>query len=167
MGPDQVPQLPVAWGNIVTDALKIKDPAGLAKRLRAELELGEYARTQYGSVLEALDRSARNFDAAGRLFRAAKLEETTFEAEIAVRLEAMRSHAQAELAAEYGRKERRSPTQQDIEDRMVQSWPDEYTGIKRRLAELHGAVRALETLRDAWASRSPDLRIMADKARPI
>jgi hypothetical protein len=157
----------VAWGNIVVDALRIKDPAGLAKKLRAELHLGEHARTDYGSVLEALDRTASNFESAGRLARAAKLEEQIFMDQVTVRLETMRSHALGELMAEYRDKQRRSPTTADVEDRMVQSWPDEYTGIKRRLAELHGAVRALEGLRDAWASRCADVRIMADKARPV
>lgn len=162
-----VQRLPVAWGNIVVDSLKIKDPAGMARRLRSELELGEGARTDYGRVLEALDRSATNFEGAARLARAAKLEDLAFGAQVAVRVESMRTSAMAELMAEYRAKERKSPTKDDIEDRMIQSWPDEYTEIKTRLAELHGAFRTLETLRDAWASRCADLRIMADKARPV
>lgn len=161
------PQVPVAWGNIIVDVLRIPDPAGLARQLRSELVLGEGARTDYGRVLEALDRSAGNFEAAVRLARAGKLEEDNYTAQVSVRVETMRSAATEELQTEYRAKQRRSPTIQDIEDRMVQSWPEEYQDIKRRLSELHAAVRSLEGLRDAWASRSADLRIMADKARPI
>lgn len=162
----KVPRPSVAWGNVVVDTLKIKDPAGLARRLRSELELGD-GRTEYGRVLEALDRCARNLDDAGRLHRAAKLEEETYTLDRAERLEIMRSSALAELMGEYKAKARPSPTQKDVEDRMLANWPEEYRTIRARLAELHAAVRSLETLRDAWASRCADLRIMADKARPI
>lgn len=161
-----VPQLPVGWGNVVTDSLDIKDPPGTAKRLREELSLGD-ERTSYGAVLQALDRSARNLDDAGRLHRAAKLEEESYAAKVAARLEVLRSSAQAELMEEYHRKERRSPTNDDVEARIVANWPDEYGAINERKARIHAAVATLETLRDAWASRCADLRVMADKARPV
>lgn len=162
----RIPLPSVGWGNVVTDTLTIKDPAGLAKRLRDELSIGE-ERTSYGVVLEALDRSARNFDDAGRLFRAAKVEEETYTLRAGERIEVMRSSALAELMAEYRDKKRPSPTARDIEDRVLASWPEDYRMLQAKIAELHGAVRSLETLCSAWSSRCADLRIMADKARPI
>lgn len=158
--------IPIAWGSVVTDSLKIRDPAGLARRLRSELELGPERRHNYGHLLEALDRSARNYDDAGRLHRASKLEEEHYQASVAERLEVMRTSALAELMAEYREKARPSPAQRDVDDRMVANWPDEYRNIRERLSELHGATRSLEVLRDAWFSRCADLRVMADKARP-
>ena len=162
---DKVPRPSVGWGNVVHDTLTVKDPAGLARRLREELSLGEQ-RTAYGAVLEALDRSARNLDDAGRLYRAAKVEEETYTLRAEERLEVLRTTARHELMDEYAAKKRPSPTKADIEDRIRASWPDEYRTIRGRIAELHAAVQSLETLRDAWASRCADLRIMADKARP-
>jgi hypothetical protein len=153
----------VAWGNLVTDTLKIGNPATLAQRLRDELTLGD-ERVSYGSVVAALDRSAANLDAAGRLHRAARVEEARFELECAGRVGLLRSTAQDQLMAEYKEKRRRSPTNDDIEERVLSMWPDEYSSIKRRISELHAATRSLETLRDAWASRCADLRIMAQRA---
>lgn len=162
---DKVPQLPIAWGNIVVDTLRIADPAGLARRLRDELTLGD-DRTNYGRVLEALDRSAHNLDAAGRLYRSAVIEEQRYESQTAERLEVLRSTAKEDLQAEYQKKLRKSPTKEDVEDRIVANWPDEYRTTKLRRAELHGAVRSLEILKDAWSARCAALRTMADKTRP-
>ncbi len=156
----------IAWGNVVNDTIKIDDPAKLTKRLRDELSLGDGV-TDYGRVLSAMDKSARNFDDAGRLSRAAKIEDQRFSLECDERFEVMGSAALTELNGEYRAKLRPSPTAKHIEDRILQSWPDEYRTLKSRMSELHGAVRSLETLRDAWASRCADLRIMADKARPV
>lgn len=166
-GTDLYPRPGVAWGNVISDTLDVKDPAKVAKRLRAELELGPHDRTQYGAVLEALDRSDRNHDDAGRLYRSAKAEEARFNLECQERLEVMKSSSLTELMDEYKEKKRRSPVNDDIEDRMMSNWPDEYRAIKSRQANLHQAVRSLETLVAAWASRCPTLRIMAEKARPV
>lgn len=160
---DTVPQIPLGWGNIVVDSLRPKDPAALARRLREELSLGE-ERTSYGIVLEALDKSAKNIDDASRLYRAAKLEEETYERQVAERLEVMRTNALQELMAEYQAKRRPSPTQDAIRDRMVCNWPDEYGAIQGRIAELHALTRSLENLLEAWKSRAADLRIMAGQA---
>ncbi len=165
-GTDKYPRPGVAWGNVVTDTLNVKDPAKVANRLRSELELG-LDRTNYGMVLEALDRSDRNLEDAGRLYRSAKAEEARFDLACLERLETLRSAAIVELQEEYTDKKRRSPVNKDIEDRLMNNWPDEYRAIKTRQAELHQAVRALETLVAAWASRAPSLRIMAEKARPV
>lgn len=160
------PNLPIAWGNVVTDTMRIDDPAKLTERLRQELLLGD-GRTDYGRVLNALDRSAKNLDDAGRLYRAAKAAEEKYEIEANERLEVLRTGARDELMQEYKAKQRPSPTLKDIEDRIVSNWPDEFKTIKGRLSEMHGTTRSLETLQAAWSSRCADLRIMADKARPI
>lgn len=162
----KAPGIPVGWGNIIVDSLKLKDPASLARRLRDELSLGE-DRTAYGIVLEALDKSAKNVDDASRLYRAAKLEEESYERQVGERLEVMRTKALAELMAEYQAKRRPSPTAEAIRDRMVANWPDEFHTIEGRKAELHALTRSLENLMEAWKSRAADLRIMAGQvARP-
>ena len=161
--PVEYPRPGVAWGNIIRDTYRIPDPPALAKRLRAELTLGDENRTSYAAVLEALDKSASNLDDAGRLFRAAKVEETRFRLESEVKLEVLRTEASKKLQAEYKAKLRKSPTIQDVEDMILDNWPTEYRHLLERRAELHGAVRSLEILVRAWTSRGADLRIMADR----
>lgn len=163
-GPVDAPRYSTAWGGVVKSSLAIKDPDAMSRRLRSELELGPEKRSSYAHVLEALDRSARNLDDAHRLCRAAKLEDERYERLAGERIEVLRSAALKELQAEYQNKKRPSPKKDDIEDRLLRDWPVEYRTIRDRIAELHGTVRSLEGLRDAWASRCADLRIMADKA---
>lgn len=152
----------IAWGNVIRDVLRIDNPAALAKRLRAELVMSDEERSSYGSLISALDKSAKNYDDAYILFRAAKVEEARFSLEIRERFEIMKSHATNELMEEYKDKKRRSPTNDDIEDRILANWPDEYRHLRTKEAELHAAMRSLETLAKAWSSRCADLRSMAD-----
>jgi hypothetical protein len=159
-------QIPMAWGNVVHDTLTIEDPAKLTQRLREELMLGD-GRTDYGRILNALDRCAKNLDSAGRLARAAKLAEDRLKIEIDERLEILRSQAKSELMNEYKNKMRPSPTIKDVDDRMLSSWPDEYKALTERLVSMHGTVRSLEVLQSAWASRSADLRIIASQSRSV
>jgi hypothetical protein len=162
-GADKAPPIHVGWGNIVRDTLRVSDPAGIAKRLRDELSLGE-DRTSYGLVLEALDKSARNIDDASRLYRAAKLEEENYERLTAERMEVMRTRALGDLMGEYQAKKRPSPTIDAVKDRMIANWGDEYHAIEGRRGELHALTRSLENLLEAWKSRAADLRIMAGQA---
>lgn len=152
----------VQWSNVTTDTLRIADPAGVARRLREELTLGD-DRVSYGIVIAALDKSASNYELAGRLYRAARSEERRFEHECSERVNVLREAARVELMSEYNQKLRKSPTKDDVEARIVENWPDEYASIKGRLNELHNATQALEVLRDAWSSRCADLRIMANR----
>lgn len=160
----EIPRPAVAWGNVIRDTFKIPDPAALARRLRDELTLGDENRTSYATVLEALDKAARNLDDAGRLHRAAKVEEVRYRLDSEGNLEILRREASKKLRAEYQAKLRKSPTLQDIEDTILDNWPSEYRALLERRAELHGAARSLEILVRAWGSRCADLRIMAEHA---
>lgn len=161
--PEEYPRPGVAWGNIIRDTFRIPDPVALAKRLREELSLGDENRTSYAAVLEALDKSASNLDDAGRLYRASKIEEERYRLETEVNLEILRTEASKKLMSEYRAKLRKSPTVQDVEDKILDNWPTEYRTILERRAELHGAARSLEILVKAWGSRCADLRIMAER----
>lgn len=163
---EDAPPIPVGWGNVIRDSLRIADPASVARRLREELSLGEN-RAVYGVVIEALDRSAKNIDDATRLYRAAKMEEESYQRSVAYRLEKMHASALGELMGEYKAKLRPSPTKEVIEARIRTNWPDEHEAVHSRLAELHAMTRSLEQLAEAWKSRAADLRIMAGQvARP-
>ena len=144
----EMPRPGIAWGNVINDTFRIDSPNLLAKRLREELALGD-GRTDYGRVLEALDKSAHNVDEASRLYRAAKLEEERYGLECSNEMETLRSQAVKDLNIEYRDKKRSSPTIKDIEDRMLADYPDQYKTLKERTAEVHEMVRALKTLLNA------------------
>lgn len=155
----------VGWGNVITDTLTIKDPAGIAKRLRDELTIDDH--TSYSLIVDSLNRAASNYELASRLFRAAKVEEVKYELLIRSRFEVMRTSAIEELMLEYRNKQRKSPTNDDIESRMQVNWSDEYNDLKIKSAEFHGAVRSLEKLMEAWKTRSSDLRAMVERVSRV
>ncbi len=98
-GKGKAPEIPVAWGNVVNDTLRVDNPAKEAARLRRELSLGD-GRTDYGRVLEALDKSAANHDAAGRLHRAAKANEELSQSQQEAAAFARRVATKGRIAAE-------------------------------------------------------------------
>jgi hypothetical protein len=152
---------PMPWGLVIADVFSL-DVHKTFKRLEAELSLGDRA-TEYGTLLHAVDASARNLFDAARLSRKAKLEDEKFSGELDKRLEVLRSAAITELEKERDAGIRsKAPTIKDIDDRMLASWPDEMTSIRSRKAEMHGAFRAIEELAIAWRDRCQSLRTMAD-----
>jgi hypothetical protein len=155
---------PFPWGLVISDVFNL-EVHKLFKQLELELTLGDGA-TEYGTLLHAVDKSARNLYDAARLCRKAKLVDEQFAEELDKRLEVLRSSAVAELEEEKLKGMRsKAPTIKDIDDRMLKNWPDEYGAIKSRKAEMHGAFRALEALEGAWRDRCQSLRSMAQGHR--
>lgn len=148
------------WGLVISDVFNL-DVHRTFERLQAELALGDRA-SEYGTVLHAVDASAKNLFDAARLARKAKLEDEKFAMELDKRLEVLRSTAVAELEAEVKNKVRsKAPTLADIDARMIANWPDEVGSIKARKSEMHGAFRAIEALEAAWKERCQSLRTMS------
>jgi hypothetical protein len=153
---------PMPWGLVITDVFHMDVP-GTYRRLVDELRLGDQA-TEYGTVLAALDSSARNLFEAARLARKSKLEDDAFATSLDKELEVLRSAAQRALEQEKAEGQRsKAPTIQDIKDRMLASWPDQVTSIEQRKAEMHGALRAIEGLEQSWRERCQALRVMAQQ----
>lgn len=154
------PRFPSPWGAVITDIFDLEVHSTLA-RLTDELSLGDQA-TEYGSVLAALDKGSKNLFWAARLSRKAKLEDARFAAELDREIEVLRSSAVAQLELEKREGARsKAPTIQDIEDRMLASWPDAVMSLKARKAEMHGAFRAIEGLEQAWRERCAALRALS------
>lgn len=162
VSPTKISEPKSTWGQLVDSVLKVENPSLLANRLRRELTIPKEELKSYAAILEAVNTSASNYEDACILFRAAKNEELRYSLEAAERLGVMRSDAQSELMSEYKLKERRSPTADDIMDRIMANWPDEYKRIVQKQNALHASVRILENLAKAWFSRCNDLRTMAD-----
>lgn len=153
---------PMPWGLVITDVFNL-DVHKTLKRLEAELSLGDGS-TEYGTVLRAVDQSAKNLFEAARLARKAKLEDEKFALELDQRLEVLRSAAAAKLEQQKANGERsKAPTIKDIEDCMLSEWPDEMRSLKARKAEMHGAFRAIESLEMAWRDRCQSLRTLAQQ----
>lgn len=154
---------PGGWGAMIHTVTSIDDPRRMYDRLYNELTLGEGA-TEYGAVLVAADRAEQNRVDACRLARFTKLEDERVEHEVKKRLEVLRTSAREELDKEKAAGTRsKAPTIQDVEDRVVANWPDEVESIRRRTAEMHGVLRAVEGLEDAWKSRCHTLRVIMER----
>jgi hypothetical protein len=133
------------------------------KQLSADLTLGDNS-NEYGAVIRAVDVSSKNLFNAARLARKAKIEDEKFAAEVGKRLEVLRSAAAEALEREKAAGLRsKAPTIKDIDDRMLASWPDEVVSTKARIAEMHGALRAIEALETAWRDRCHSLRTLAEQ----
>lgn len=155
-----------AWGRIVETVYSL-DPEATYERLVADLRLGTDA-TSYGAVLPALDRAERNYFDAVRLSRLAKLEDEEATRSANAELEILRTNAREELEAEKAAGKRsKAPTIQDVEDRIVANWPDRSSRIARKRAAMHGTLRSIEGLVDAWRSRCSTLRVIAEKVSPV
>jgi hypothetical protein len=153
---------PMPWGLVINDVFSM-DVHKTFKRLDEALALGDRA-SEYGTVLHAVDQSAKNLFEASKLARKAKIEDEKFATELDKRLEVLRSAASKALEEEKANGTRsKAPTIKDIEDRMLSSWPDEVASIQARKAEMHGALRSLEALEVAWRERCQSLRTMAQQ----
>ena len=160
--PDKSKDFAMPWGMVITDVFKL-DVHATFKQLSTDLELGTGA-TEYGTVLAAVDRSARNLFRAACLARAAKLEDLNFAASLDVRLEVLRTAAVQALEQDKRAGVRsKAPTLQDIEDRMLSAWPDEVRDLRNRKEKMHGAFRAIEALEVAWRERCQALRVIAQQ----
>ena len=153
------------WGTVVTSIYNI-DIQATYRRLTDELSLGDGA-TEYGAVLAAMDGAERNAFDATRLHRHAKMEEDRVTMEVDKKLEILRSSSRAELDKEKSDGIRsKAPTLQDIEDRMIASWPDDVAKHRQKIAEIHGAARVIEDLAGLWRSRCATLRVICEKVTP-
>jgi hypothetical protein len=153
------------WGQVVTSIYDI-DIQATYRRLTDDLSLGDGA-TEYGAVLAAMDAAERNAFDASRLYRHAKLEEDRVTMEVDKKLEILRSSSRAELDKEKSDGIRsKAPTLQDIEDRMIASWPDDVAKHRQKIAEIHGAARVIEDLAGLWRSRCATLRVICERVTP-
>lgn len=154
--PEARDRFPLPWGGVINDTVRI-DVTATFRRLTADLDLGDGV-GDYGAAIRALDLAARNAFDATRLTRAAKIADEEFAAQLDERLEVLRSGARKALEEEKAEAKRKGepakpPTLQEVEDRMVASWPDEVRSIRRRKAEMHGAFRSIEGLEESWRQR--------------
>jgi hypothetical protein len=152
------------WGDVIQSVEEI-DPATMYRELVSKLKLGEHA-TDYGTVHRALDDAEYNAFQAGKLARAAKLEEQRVDRQCEQELEVLRSTAREKLK-EAGVKK---PSAQEVEDYMMRAgtgWPDLVRRLNRRKEEAHAQRATCDHLETSWRSRCNTLRVMGMKLKGI
>lgn len=155
------------WGGLIETVLEIGDPRSLYDRLYAELSLEGGELASFGAIAAAANHAERNIVDATRLHRAARLEEERVRYDTAKREEILRTSARAELEREKADGKRsKAPTIQDVEDRMIASWPDALSDIRGARDKVHAVVETTDALCRAWVSRAATLRSMLDRFAP-
>jgi outer membrane murein-binding lipoprotein Lpp len=136
-----------------------------AKRLESALVIGE-KRSDYGTVMRALDEAEDNARLAHRLMVTAKMERDRYELSAEVVMAAMRSAAKDTLEKEKRDHENKKMiTDADVLSRMASIYTDEWEQLGSDRRSLDLAVKHLEHQVDNWSSRCRSLQTIASKLR--
>lgn len=149
----------------IVDSVFIDDPDVVYARVEASLRVGE-KRTDYATLMRALDEAETNARDAHRLMITAKLEVERWELENKPIFAAMREQARDAIQLEKDKKQRsKAVTDADVEDMAAIMFPDEYAAqqLKQRRADL--AVKSMEDLVAKCDSRCRSLQTMLSKLR--
>ena len=121
--------------------------------LEQNLEVGE-ERGQYKTLAEHLDKGEKRARRAHALYLGAKLELAKWEIDSRKVTSVMRGEAHAELEAEKAAGERKKMiTNDDIETRISEKYPDEWASQELSRVKLKGMVEHLERLAELWKNR--------------
>jgi hypothetical protein len=139
------------------------DPLDLEAEYRVleqQLSIGQEGRTDYGSVLAALDTAEVYARRAHKLFIASKLEEKRFLLEREQVESALYRHGVDSLK-ESGDK----VTIDAVKARYVELYGDEYRAGEERKTRVKLACDDMENLSYRWACRAADVRTMLETMR--
>jgi hypothetical protein len=149
--------------------LKSDEVEASSERLRREMSLGD-RRTDYGSVIAALDRAEENVRLAFELAITIKAERDAYEISVQVVEAGMRARAIEQLdreradAKQAGGKSK-TITEADVSLKIAALYTDEWENLvfERRRMEL--AVRFHDHQVENWGSRCRSLQVLAQKLR--
>lgn len=147
------------WGGVIRGIVEMDiGPA------HAELERSLRSPSQTGSaLLAALGRVGSDYAEACKLRERARLDYETYKVDHAEWLEAKR--AASRQALEELKKEGRlskPPTEAQVKDNVIATWPDEYRRRMRDLQAFEAAVETLRKLPDAFQVRARALANQKD-----
>ena len=149
----------------IVETIFIEDLHEDWEKLKKALRLGE-KRTNYSSVLEALDNAETNAYNAHRLFLSAKFEFETWKKKNDVVLGAMWSAANRTLQKEKNDGLRsKQITDGDIKAYCNTLFPDEYPEQEILREKYERIVDSLESLAEQWKSRCKTLQTMKSTMR--
>lgn len=169
-GDTRVSRLQMTGFETIIDNVFTFDPDAAYAEVIACLELGQKAsRTDYGSLVDALDDAESNVEKALRLVANAKVTLVSYKADVDVILGQLHSHAAAEYQKMFedpsNTEVTKKPTIADIEAYKMSTYHDEYADCQVRLEKAKRTVDYLEGLQKAVSERARDLRQMCASAR--
>jgi hypothetical protein len=133
--------------------------------LEKNLEVGDQ-RGDHATLREHLDKAEARARRAHKLYLGSKLELVGWEADARKVMSAMREEARRALEDEKLEGTRKKViSQDDVEDRVADLFPDEWRAQKVRTAKLKGVVEDLEHLTRRWDAKAVDLRTMLETLR--
>lgn len=135
------------------------------KRLQKALTVGE-RRTDYATLMQALDEAEDNWRSAHRLYCVARLEQERVDMDASVLEAAARREALRQLEAEKESGQRKKQiTEADIEGRMLEVFPEDVRRLKELKLKVRKTVEHTQELTSMWASRARSLQTMVGKLR--
>jgi len=144
---------------LVETVFDLPDVDAEYRALEAQLTMGE-SRSDYGTVLEALDRAEDNARRAHRLFVCASLERKRYLLEREVVEAAMHKEAVASL-----KKSEDKVTIDATQARTVELFGDEYQAGEEKKKRVELSVAHLEQLAFTWSSRCRTLQTILGSMR--
>lgn len=133
--------------------------------LEQNLEVGD-DRGDYRTLTVHLDKAEARARRAHKLYLGAKLELAGWELDARKVTSAMRGEALAELEAEKEAGERRKAiTNDDVESRIAEKFPDEWKAQQLTHVRLKGVVDDMEHMTRAWNNKCGDLRTLLETLR--
>lgn len=134
-------------------------------RLEAALKI-DAQRTDYGTLLRALDESEDNAREAHKLYVNAVIERERVELESEAVLASMREEAHRELQLEKDQGLRsKQITDADVSATCAGKFPDEWQAQQRRKSEAKRSCEHLERFADLWKERIRTLQVMITTIR--
>jgi hypothetical protein len=133
--------------------------------LEPDLKLGE-ERTDYGSVLAALDRSEDNARRAHALYISSKVEQKRYEIEADKVSAAMRTEARLALQEEVEMGKRKGVISiAELGAEASRRHPDEYAAAAIKAEKIKRAADHLERFADLWKERCRTLSVVLQTMR--
>lgn len=154
------PAIAPAYARIITRMVP-EDPDGDYVELERKLRLRASAphRAEASEIVDALDDAQSSAWRAHRLHLGARIAYEAFEVDAKVRLAPMRDSATAALQVEKASGVRsKQITDADVEGRIAEMFPDEWTAICMDRLRARKAVDALEEFARLWSTRASTLQ---------
>lgn len=153
------------WNRIVERVYDLPDPEAEYASLEADLALGPQ-RAERGSLVEHLDRAARNLQRAHKLYLAASDLVENFKADSEVAYAAKREEANASLQALKAKGEfSKAINNADVESKMALMFPDDFVAHKKRTARMTGMLEHVKKLVACWEIRCSTLQTQTNALR--
>lgn len=129
------------------------------------LQIGE-KRTDYGTVLRALDEAETKARRAHLLYLGSLLEQKKWTIDADKTEAGMRAAAVSKLEEEKAHNDRtKRIVEADVDAKMLDLYPDEYAHLETKRLKVKGTVEAMERLAELWKGRCFSLRTILETMR--